>query len=187
MDAGDFRSQLSRQDPCSTSQEPLFRLAGSDSTNAPPSSRVMNSHWHRIVRGGGLLAINLLFLSVWGFAAIGKLVDGIPSWFEDKFGKTFLASFPGLTTTFWLLTVSEVLAFALALLALVRADFLERKSAPCLPAMLVWSLFVFVQLGFGQWLTKEFNGAFQQFMYFSGTLLALEFVVSSRARPVPAP
>jgi hypothetical protein len=69
----------------------------------------------------------------------------------------------------------------------MRAEFLERKSAKCLPAMLVWSLFVFLQLGFGQWLTKEFNGAFQQFMYFSGTLLALEFVVRSGARPAPLP
>jgi len=47
--------------------------------------------------------------------------------------------------------------------------------------MLVWSLFVFVELGFGQWLTIEFNGAFQQFMYFSGTLLALEFAVGFRS------
>ena len=147
----------------------------------------MNSHLPRIVRAGALLAINLLFLSVWGFAAIGKLVDGIPSWFEGKFGKTFLAVFPGLTATFWLLAVSELLAFALAVLALVSAEFLERKSLKCLPALLVWSLFVFVQLGFGQWLTREFNGAFQQFMYFSGTLLALEFVVNSRARPAPSP
>ena len=143
----------------------------------------MNSHLSRIVRAGALLAINLLFLSVWGFAAISKLMAGIPSWFDGKFGKTFLASFPGLTATFWLLAASELLAFALAVLALVRGEFLERKSAKFLPAMLAWSLFVFVQLGFGQWLTKEFNGAFQQFMYFTGTLLALQFVASSPARP----
>ena len=141
----------------------------------------MNSPWPRIVRAGALLAINLLFLSVWGFAAVGKLVDGIPPWFGDKFGKTFLAAFPGLTATFWLLAVSELLALALAVLALMRAEFLERKSMKCLPAMLVWSLFVFVQLGFGQWLTREFNGAFQQFMYFTGTLLALQFVQSPTA------
>jgi len=138
----------------------------------------MNSHLPRIVRAGAVLAINLLFLSIWGFAAISKLMDGIPPWFDGKFGKTFLASFPGLAATFWLLAASELLAFALAVLALVRGEFLERKSAKFIPAMLAWSLFVFVQLGFGQWLTKEFNGAFQQFLYFSGTLLALQFVQS---------
>ena len=48
-----------------------------------------------------------------------------------------------------------------------------------LPAALVWSLFVFVQLGFGQWLTAEYNGTQQLFMYFCGTLLALYFVAPS--------
>jgi len=127
------------------------------------------------VRPGALLAINLLFLIVWGFGGIGKLFNGVPPWFDGKFGKTFFASFPGLTATFWLLAISELLAFALALAALARAEFLERKSMTFLPAALVWSLFVFLQLGFGQWLTSDFNGAFQQFMYFSGSLVALHF------------
>ncbi len=155
------------------------------SASAAAFLQIMNLHLSRIVRTGALLAINLLFMSVWGFAAIGKLIDGIPSWFEGKFGKTFLASFPGLTATFWLLAVSELLAFALAVLALVCAEFLERKPAKFLPLMLVWRLFVFLQLGFGLWLTKDFSGAFQQFMYFSGTLVAVLFFGSSRATPAP--
>jgi hypothetical protein len=133
----------------------------------------------RMVRAAVLLAINLLFLSIWGFAAIGKLISGMPSWFPGKFGKTFLATFPGLTATFWLLTLSELLALTLAVVSLLRLEFFERKPLTFLPAMLAWSLYVFVQLGFGQWLTNEFNGAFQQFMYFSGTLLALHFVINT--------
>jgi hypothetical protein len=133
----------------------------------------------RLLRGGALLAINLLFLMVWGFTGLGKLVSGIPPWFGDKFGKTILASFPGLTATFWLLAISEVLAFALAAIALVRGEFLERRAPLFLPAMLAWSLFVFVQLGFGQWLTAEYNGTQQLFMYFCGTLIALSFVAPS--------
>src|SRR5687767_1969094 len=125
----------------------------------------------RIVRSATLLSINLLFLSIWGFAAIGKLMNGMPSWFPGKFGKTFLGTFPGLTATFWLLTLSELLALALAVAALLRLEFRERKPALFLQALATWSLFVFVQLGFGQWLTNEFNGAFQQFMYFTGTLV----------------
>ena len=139
----------------------------------------------RMVRAGALLAINFLFLSIWGFAAIGKVMNGMPSWFPGKFGKTFLGTFPGLTATFWLLTLSELLALTLAVIALARLEFLERKPTAFLPAMLAWSLFVFVQLGFGQWLTNEFNGAFQQFMYFSGTLLTLQFVMKATAKPVP--
>jgi hypothetical protein len=56
---------------------------------------IMNLNWSALTRAGALLAINLLFLSLWGFAAIGKLVDRMPSWFASKFGKTFLGSFPG--------------------------------------------------------------------------------------------
>jgi hypothetical protein len=135
-----------------------------------------------ILRPAVLLAINLLLLMIWGFAGLGKLRDGMPAWFDGKFGKTFLATVPGLPATFWILTISEVLAFALALAALVRIEFLRQRPANVLSAAAVWSLFVFLQLGFGQWLTGEFNGAFQQFMYFCGTLLALQFVQGSAER-----
>ena len=132
----------------------------------------------RYQRIGALLAINLLFLMVWGFGGLGKLQSGVPSWFGDKFGATILAKFPGLTASFWLLTVAELLAFALALLALLRGEFLGRRPTTWLGLMLVWSLFVFVQLGLGQWLTADYAGTFQLFAYFGITLLALQFVTS---------
>ncbi len=135
-----------------------------------------------ILRPATLLAINILLLMIWGFAGWSKLRDGMPSWFDGKFGKTFLATFPGLPATFWILTASEVVAFALALAALARLEFLRQGTATWLSLTTVWSLFVFLQLGFGQWLTGEFNGAFQQFMYFCGTLLALQ-CVQGTARP----
>ncbi len=139
--------------------------------------RPMNVPLQALIRSGALLAINLLFLMVWGFTGIGKLLSGVPSWMGDKFGETFLASFPGLTATFWLLAVSEVLAFSLALASLARGEFLPRRQPVCLSLMLVWSLFVFVQLGFGQWLTSEFTGTFQLCAYFGITLVALQFVL----------
>ena len=123
-----------------------------------------------------LLAINLLFLMLWGFAGIGKISAGMPSWFGEKFGRTFLAAFPGLAASFWLLTISELLAFALATAALVRGEFIRQRPPTWLTAMLVWSLFVFVQLAFGQWLTADFNSAFQLFVYFGVTLVVLQFV-----------
>jgi len=128
-----------------------------------------------------LLAINLLFLMVWGFSGLAKLFQGKPAWFPDKFGQTFLAKFPGLTPSFWLLALAELLAFLLAACALVRADFLEKREPFILKIMLVWSLFVFVQLGFGQWLTNEFNGTAQLFAYFAGTLICLHYVSTQTA------
>jgi hypothetical protein len=128
------------------------------------------------MRQGTLLAINLLFLMVWGFAGLDKVIHGKPAWFADKFGKTILATFPGLTASFWLLTLTEMAAFALAVAALLRGEFLAKKEPKFLGATLVWGLFVFVQLGFGQWLTSEYNATHQLFMYFCGTLVALHVV-----------
>jgi hypothetical protein len=140
----------------------------------------VNEQLQTLIQRGALLAINLLFLMVWGFTGIGKILSGLPSWFGEKFGQTFLARFPGLAPSFWLLTAAEVLAFSLALAALARAEFLPRRPPTCLALMLVWSLFVFVQLGFGQWLTSEFSGTFQLFVYFGVTLVALQFVLGLR-------
>jgi hypothetical protein len=143
----------------------------------------MNSTCPALHRIGALLAINLLFLMVWGFTGLGKVQSGVPSWFGDKFGQTILSRFPGLTASFWLLAASELLAFALALVALLRGEFLGRRPPTWLTMMLTWSLFVFIQLGFGQWLTAEYNGTFQLFAYFGLTLVALQFVAPSSARP----
>ena len=127
-------------------------------------------------RVGALLAINLLFIMIWGFAGLGKLLNGMPSWFESKFAATMLGRVPGLTVTFWLLTASELLALLLGVIALLRGEFVGRFRPTWLSAMLVWSLFVFVELSFGQWLTADFNGTFQMFTYFGLTLVTLHFV-----------
>jgi hypothetical protein len=110
----------------------------------------MNKGLHSLHRCGALLAINLLFLMVWGFTGIGKLLAGMPPWFGDKFGQTILARFPGLAASFWLLAAAELLAFGFAVTALLRGEFLGRRPPAWLTTMLVWSLFVFIQLGFGQ-------------------------------------
>lgn len=128
------------------------------------------------VRPGALLAIQLLFVVVWGFSGLDKVIHGKPDWFADKFGGTWLAMFPGLSLTFWTLAVSEVLALALAGVALMRLEFLPGRRPVWLSLMLMWSLFVFLQLCLGQWITREFAGAQQIFLYFVGTLVMLHFV-----------
>jgi hypothetical protein len=97
--------------------------------------------------------------------------------------QTILARFPGLVASFWLLAAAEVLAFGLAFAALLRGEFFGRRPPACLTTMLVWSLFVFIQLCFGQWLTAEYNGTFQLFAYFGVTLVALQFVNATAPRP----
>lgn len=146
----------------------------------------MNHAFDLWMRRGALLAINLLFLMVWGVAGLGKLRTGAPPWLAEKFGGTWLAAFPGVRATWWMLTASELAAFALAATALIRGEFLARREPCWLTAGLVWSLFVFVQLGLGQWLTGEFTGAHQLFMYFCGTLVALAWV-QREGRPAGEP
>ena len=125
------------------------------------------------VRSGPLLAINILFLMIWGFAGIGKVLGGYPEWFPQKFGSTFFVNFPGLHATFWMLATAELIGFALAIVALVRLEFLREPL--WLARMLAWSLFVFCMLSFGLWLTKDPVGGFQQFCYFCGTVATLFF------------
>jgi hypothetical protein len=128
------------------------------------------------VRSAALLSIILLFLSTWGLAGPGKLTGGLPPWFADKFGSTFLATFPGLTVSFYSVVLGEVLAALLALVALVRLEFLPGRSTAFTQYTLVASLFLFAQLGFGQRLVQENSGAASLFFYFGATLLALIFV-----------
>ena len=129
-------------------------------------------------RRGALLAINLLFMMVWGFAGLSKVALGMPPWFNEKFGPTFLGRFLGVTTSFWLLTAAELLALTLTGAALARFEFWKTSSPKWLLASLVWSLFVFVQLGFGNWLIGDFNSGYQLFSYFGMTLVALHYVQS---------
>lgn len=136
----------------------------------------MNTNVPEWTRPAALLAVNLLFLMVWGFTGIGKLMSGYPTWFEEVFGKTLLAAFPGLKPTFYLLALAETAAFLLALGALIRLEFLGRKALLLLPAMLVVGLFIFIMLGLGKWLTQEYTGTVQLFTYFCGTLLALFYL-----------
>lgn len=170
--------------PLLNSEPPAQASRNSVDTILPPAhTKRMRTCDCIFVRWGTLLAINLLFLMVWGFAGISKLIEGMPAWFPDKFGPTFMAKFPGLTATFWMLAVAELIGFGLAVVALARLEFVREPL--WLARMLTWSLFVFLMLSFGQWLTKEFNGTFQQFCYFTGALLALHITENRAARPSP--
>lgn len=123
-----------------------------------------------------LLAINLLFLMVWGFTGLGKVADGYPAWFSDAFGPTILATIPGLRASYWMIAAVETAAAALCLVALVRLEFLGRRPSRFLTAAVVLGLFNFLVLGFGKWLTRDYSGGFQLFLYFAGTLVALRTV-----------
>ena len=123
------------------------------------------------------LAILLVFAMVWGFAGVSKVAAPVPAWFVEKFQPTVLGQFPGAVASYWVLAAAELGVFALGVIALVRLEFLKPTPNGFGAWMLVGSLFVFGMLGFGLWLTRDFNGGFQQFLYFAGTLIGLQSYV----------
>ena len=149
-------------------------------TSGPPLNQTLPPS---LSRRATLLAINLLYLMVWGFAGVEKITQGKPGWFDEKFRGTFLLEFPGLTLAFWSVAATELLGLVLAVLSIISLEFLERRPLRWLTATCVWSLFIFLQLGFGQWLTSDYGGAYQHFTYFAGTLVALHVVNGGEQRP----
>lgn len=131
-----------------------------------------------------LLLITLFVIHTWGFPAAGKLSvisDGVPSWFTQIFAGTFLASFPGLSLSYGLIVIGEVLACAFAVISLVSFEFWRGRSC-FLKSSIVLSLFNFFMLGFGHGVSKNNDGVTQLFIYFVLTIILLNYVtcVSSK-------
>lgn len=134
-----------------------------------------------------LLPVYVLFLSTFALAGIGKFVDGgVPQWFSDQFGKSFLASFPGLALSYYSIGLLEVLAALLFVASALKGELLK----PVYPLVLNLALFVsgmvFCQLGFGLRLVNEFQGAFNLFMYAVGTAVAYLYVKSVTSEDGPS-
>jgi hypothetical protein len=128
----------------------------------------------RFIRITTYLLIPLLLLMTWGIGGTSKLfAGGVPEWFSQQFGKTFLASFPGLTASFYSIAILETLAALIALTSLVRGEFLRASRPTFLYAAIAASLLLFVQLSVGKQITFDFAGSHDLFMYFAGSLVML--------------
>lgn len=124
-----------------------------------------------------------LLVICWGLPGVGKITSGgVPHWFGEQFGKTFLASFPGLAVSFYSIAVLEVLAAVAALASLLRGEFIRDVHPNFLFIAITLSLVLFVQLFFGKQLLNDFGGTRDLFMYFAGTLVMLIAVRSFPAR-----
>jgi hypothetical protein len=126
-----------------------------------------------------LLPVYVLFMTTFALAGFGKFAGGgVPQWFIDQFGKSFLANFPGLTLSFYSIAGLEVLATLLFVASLLKGEL----HKPVYPLVLHLALFVsgmvFCQLGFGLRLVGEFQGAFTLFTYTVGTAVAYLYVTS---------
>lgn len=140
----------------------------------------------RMLKASVYALIALLLSMTWGIPGAGKLAGGgVPGWFADQFGKTFLATVPGLTASFYSIAVLEAIASLVAIASMLRGEFLRSVRPDFLYAAIVLSLLLFVQLSLGKQLVADFAGTHDLFMYFAAGL-AMLFAVRSLDHP-PAP
>lgn len=124
------------------------------------------------------LAIQLLFLTTFGLAALAKFQTPLmPDGFVEQFRHTWLVNLPGgLFTPYYLLALGESLIFTVFLISLARLEFVSGRNKLFLKYGLLFSLFIFVILAYGLRLTSQFQGTANGFFYFGTTLLALWIV-----------
>lgn len=142
---------------------------------------------HRLIRAAILALTAALLAMLWGFPGAGKLFgSGVPPWFTEQFGKTFLATFPGMTLSFYSIAILEGLAALVALASLLRGEFLRSSSPVILYLAIILSMLLFLQLSLGKQLVTDFAGIHDLFMYFVGSVVLLLAVRAFDTAPVRA-
>lgn len=140
-------------------------------------------------RGSGvsMLAYWLVTISIYFIVSIPFLIGGwekvspgvaAPEGIAAAFAGTFLARFPGVDITWFILGVMELLVVVGLLISIFTGEILPSRSKPWLLATLGWALIVFASLSFGQNLTGNHEGVAAQWAYFSGT--GVLFLVASK-------
>lgn len=128
----------------------------------------------RLELAGFRLAAALLLGVTWIIPALNKLsAGGVPGGFAERFGGTFLASFPGIPASFYSIALLEAVAGLLAAASIAVGEFRRDQPARLLAAATVLSAFVFVQLGFGLRLIGDNDGAANLFFYTVGAFVIL--------------
>lgn len=129
--------------------------------------------------GGGLLgtakvlAIQLFFGTTFLLAAWLKCSAGIPDWFLQQFGATWLAALPGgLPAVYYFLALLESIALLGFVVSLLRGEFLPGRFKQILKTSLTFSLFIFTVFAFGSRLTGKFDVASINLLYFLGALIS---------------
>ncbi len=89
---------------------------------------------------------------------------------------TFLDTFPGTDTAWFILGVFEFGVFVLMLASLVRLEFLPHRDKSILQVALALALLTFACLAFGQTVTGQFEGTASLYTYFGMTVVILLLV-----------
>ncbi len=119
-----------------------------------------------------IISIQLTLAYLWILAALPKLSDAAYiANFEKRFAESFLATLPGgMAPQIYFLGILELIAGILALVSLVRLEFLS-GSFTWLQRCLALSAFTFAALGFGLRVIQDYAGSANIFFYLAGTVV----------------
>ncbi len=129
-----------------------------------------------------VLPIHLVYLAIFIPATIGKFqnLEGNAAYFTGLFKNTIIMSLPvpgGMTGHVVIIGLLEGLVCLLFLAALFRGEWLPKMSCLMFTKLgLLTTGIVFIQLGLGMRLAKQYDGAANLFFYFALTHL-LAFAV----------
>jgi hypothetical protein len=127
-----------------------------------------------ILAGVYLMVGGLMF-----YSGKDKLFDSdinAPAGIEEQFKGTFIETFPGVDTAWFILGVLEFGVFVLLLASLIRLEFLPHRDKSILQVGLALALLTFACLAFGQTATKQFAGTSDLYTYFASTAVILVLV-----------
>lgn len=126
-------------------------------------------------------AIYFLILNVMGLAGIGKLQGlfagaGAPEFLQQLFGDTFIATFPGVNAAWWIIAIVECLVAVLAIISIIRLEFMPERRKSWLILALSVSLVTFAMLAFGQNLVDDHEAVASLYTYFGATVIMILMV-----------
>jgi hypothetical protein len=127
-----------------------------------------------ILAGVYLMVGGLMF-----YSGKEKLFDSdgeAPAGIEEQFENSFLSTFPGTDTAWFILGIFEFGVFVLLLASVVRLEFLPHRDKSILQVGLALPLLTFACLAFGQTATQQFSGTAELYMYFASTAVILVLV-----------
>jgi hypothetical protein len=126
-------------------------------------------------------AIYFLLLNVMGLASIGKLQGlisgaGAPEFLTQTFQGTIVATVPGVTAAWWIIALVEGLVAVLALVSIIRLEFVPERRKSWLMLALSVSLVTYALLAFGQNLVENHESVASLYTYFGATVIMILMV-----------
>lgn len=128
------------------------------------------SYW--LIVAGIYLTVGFLFF----YTGKRKLFDQagtMPSGLAAQFKGSFIASFPGVNVSWFLLGLVLFIAFLGVVASLVTLEFLPSRRKPILLGSLGLSMFAYGLMGFAENMINNTDSVASLFGYFSGTAVVI--------------